>query len=125
MYLLKTQEDQQLFQLVNTPSNGKKSSWSTIASQMPHPRTAKQCRERYVNNLNPDRKKSAWTAEEDDTIMKLQAKLGTQWTKIADREYAFVLFGMYWFLVQNHPSNHICTLLSAIFYYSNSNARPY
>ena len=49
-------------------------------------RTAKQCRERYVNNLDPDRKKGAWTEEEDEIIMKLQAELGTQWSKISAGE---------------------------------------
>lgn len=61
-------------------------------------RTAKQCRERYVNNLDPDRKKGAWTEEEDEIIMKLQAELGTQWSKISAGEspsfspYVFVYY---------------------------------
>ena len=76
------QEDKRLTHLVNSSW---KTSWSIISQQMPD-RTAKQCRERYVNNLDPDRKKGAWTEEEDEIIMKLQAELGTQWSKISAGE---------------------------------------
>ena len=61
-------------------------------------RTAKQCRERYVNNLDPDRKKGAWTEEEDEIIMKLQAELGTQWSKISAGESVFPPYVLYIFL---------------------------
>ena len=79
---LELKEDKRLTHLVNSSW---KTSWSIISQQMPD-RTAKQCRERYVNNLDPDRKKGAWTEEEDDIIMKLQAELGTQWSKISAGE---------------------------------------
>ena len=50
------------------------------------PRTAKQCRERYVNNIDPNRKKGNWTAEEDEIIFKLVDDLGTKWSKISARK---------------------------------------
>ena len=46
-------------------------------------RTGKQCRERWCNNLDPSLKKGAWTAEEDQIILKMHAKLGTRWAEIA------------------------------------------
>lgn len=72
-------EDERLIELVKE-YGGK--HWSRIASMLPG-RTGKQCRERWCNNLNPSLKKGAWTAEEDDIILKMHAKLGTRWAEIA------------------------------------------
>jgi len=44
-------------------------------------RTGKQCRERYINHLDPDMKKTAWTVEEDDVIRELFPELGTKWSQ--------------------------------------------
>eukprot|EP01031_Cornospumella_fuschlensis_P043576 gene43576-53283_t len=44
----------------------------------------KQCRERFLNHLNPDIKKTAWTDDEDALIMKLHEKLGNHWCQYTD-----------------------------------------
>lgn len=72
-------EDTQLIELVRQ-YGGK--HWARIASMLPG-RTGKQCRERWCNNLDPSLKKGAWTAEEDQIILKMHAKLGTRWAEIA------------------------------------------
>ena len=72
-------EDAQLVELVKQ-YGGK--HWARIASLLPG-RTGKQCRERWCNNLDPSLKKGAWTAEEDQTILEMHAKLGTRWAEIA------------------------------------------
>ena len=59
--------------------------WQSVSEGLA-PRTAKQCRERYVNNIDPDRKKGNWTAEEDEIIFKLVDDLGTKWSKISARK---------------------------------------
>lgn len=46
-------------------------------------RTGKQCRERYVNHLNPRLKHSEFTPLEDATIWRLYATIGTQWAKMS------------------------------------------
>lgn len=47
-------------------------------------RTAKQCRERYNNHVDPAIKKDKiWTAEEDSLVMKLHAEHHNQFAKIA------------------------------------------
>lgn len=74
-----TNEDAQLVELVRQ-YGGK--HWARIASMLPG-RTGKQCRERWCNNLDPTLKKGAWTAEEDQIILELHAKLGTRWAEIA------------------------------------------
>jgi len=44
-------------------------------------RTGKQCRERYINHLDPDIKKTAWSPEEDDVIRDLFPEVGTKWSQ--------------------------------------------
>lgn len=46
-------------------------------------RNSKQCRERYVNHLQPDIKKGHWTEEEDNTIIRLQSEMGNAWSTIS------------------------------------------
>lgn len=72
-------EDAQLVELVSQ-YGGK--HWAHIASMLPG-RTGKQCRERWCNNLDPTLKKGAWSAEEDQIILQMHAKLGTRWAEIA------------------------------------------
>ena len=61
-------------------------NWSELSCQMEN-RTAKQCRERYINSLKPSLKKNGkkgqWTEEEDDNIIRMQAEFGNQWSKIS------------------------------------------
>lgn len=78
------EEDAKLAQLVGSvdyPSSTR-IIWTDVAEKFVG-RTAKQCRERYTNNLKPGAKKGYWTEEEDNHIMTLQAVFGNQWSKIA------------------------------------------
>lgn len=72
-------------------------TWVAVSEGLP-PRTAKQCRERYVNNIDPNRKKGNWTAEEDEMIFKLVDDLGTQWCKISARK-SILSFANFCFLM--------------------------
>jgi len=56
--------------------------WSIVAQSMPD-RTGKQCRERYVNHLNPRLKNSEWSPTEDATIFHLYNSVGSQWAKMS------------------------------------------
>eukprot|EP00957_Ditylum_brightwellii_P210314 15364828-Ditylum_brightwellii.AAC.1 len=79
-------EDEQLKGLVTSLHDGEKEKtikWAVIAAKMDN-RTGKQCRERWHNHLRPDLKKGEWTKEEDELIVKLQAKMGNQWSKITN-----------------------------------------
>ena len=56
--------------------------WSQIADQLPG-RIGEHVRDRYVNFLDPELKKSPWTKEEDKILYAQQKILGNKWTAIA------------------------------------------
>lgn len=72
------EEDQKLVQLVNQYGAKK---WSVIASKMAG-RISKQCRERWVNALNPEINKGPWTEDEDYIIEKAHEQFGNKWSRI-------------------------------------------
>ena len=56
--------------------------WSVVAQSLPD-RTGKQCRERYVNHLNPRLKTSDWNPVEDSTIFHLYNSIGSHWSSMS------------------------------------------
>ncbi|OWZ04172.1 Myb-like DNA-binding protein [Phytophthora megakarya] len=58
-------------------------SWGEVAAHIPG-RTAKQCRERWRNHLDPSINKSPFTPEEDTMIQEGFEKMGNRWTQIAE-----------------------------------------
>ena len=57
-------------------------SWTKLAQMLPG-RIGKQCRERWLNHLNPDINKGPWTPEEDQQLLILHEQFGNHWSKIA------------------------------------------
>lgn len=57
-------------------------NWSEIARFIPK-RSSKQCRERWVNHLNPDVNKGEWTAEEDELLWEYQKEMPRKWAHLA------------------------------------------
>ena len=74
------EEDLHLLELIKT--QGDPIKWSKIADSMSE-RTGKQCRERYVNHLNPNLKNTDWSPSEDATIFHLFNSMGSQWAKMS------------------------------------------
>lgn len=74
------EEDSQLLSMVQNMRMPMK--WSLVAQSMPD-RTGKQCRERYVNHLNPRLKNCDWSPMEDATIFHLYNTCGSQWAKMS------------------------------------------
>ncbi|PKS11621.1 hypothetical protein jhhlp_001772 [Lomentospora prolificans] len=76
-----SQEDQMLLKLVDShgPSN-----WVVIAHSL-GTRSAKQCRERYHQNLKPTLDHSPIRPEEAEIIEKLVSQIGHRWAEIARR----------------------------------------
>jgi len=56
--------------------------WGVVSARL-QTRSAKQCRERYHNHLQPNIKKGGWSSEEDSIIFSMQPEVGNQWAKIA------------------------------------------
>mmetsp|Transcript_14748 Transcript_14748/g.36082 ORF Transcript_14748/g.36082 Transcript_14748/m.36082 type:complete len:652 (+) Transcript_14748:405-2360(+) len=74
------EEDSLLLSIVQSMKMPMK--WSVVAQQLPE-RTGKQCRERYVNHLNPRLKVTDWTPLEDATIFHLYNTMGSHWAKMS------------------------------------------
>jgi hypothetical protein len=72
------EEDELLAELMNTNEQKK---WKEIAVHLPD-KTAKQCRERWHNNLNPLIKKEEWTEEEERILFEKQKEFGNKWSFI-------------------------------------------
>jgi hypothetical protein len=75
-----TPEEDQL--IVNYVSQQGPRSWPHITALLPN-RSAKQCRERWFNHLDPSLMKSEWTQHEDELIFQQYQTLGTKWSVIA------------------------------------------
>ncbi|PUZ48696.1 hypothetical protein GQ55_7G267100 [Panicum hallii var. hallii] len=58
-------------------------NWRALPKQAGLLRCGKSCRLRWINYLRPDLKRGNFTAEEEETIIKLHGMLGNKWSKIA------------------------------------------
>lgn len=82
------EEDAILRRLVNEQlsslgeGNGKRIVWNKV-SQGFKGRSCKQCRERWINHLDPDVKKSEWTQDEDVMLLRFYETMPSKWAKIA------------------------------------------
>ncbi|EER10036.1 myb, putative [Perkinsus marinus ATCC 50983] len=80
------EEDELIRQAV--ASNGTK-NWTLIAEALTRlhkntiTRTAKQCRERWHNHLDPKVDKRPWTEEEHRIIFEAHNRFGNRWAEIA------------------------------------------
>lgn len=56
--------------------------WAKIAAFLPG-RQGKQCRERFVNHLDPELKKGEWTDDEEAILIAMHEHHGNRWANIA------------------------------------------
>jgi hypothetical protein len=73
------QEDEVIISYVQM--NGCK-AWTKLAKMLPG-RIGKQCRERWMNHLDPQISRDPWTPEEDQMLVSLHDQYGNSWSKIA------------------------------------------
>jgi hypothetical protein len=57
-------------------------NWHRIANLIPG-RSARQCRERWTNYLNPDLFNGEWTADDDRMLLARYDEIGPKWVVIA------------------------------------------
>jgi hypothetical protein len=56
--------------------------WAKIAQHLPG-RQGKQCRERFVNHLDPALKKGEWTDDEEAILIAMHEHHGNRWANIS------------------------------------------
>jgi hypothetical protein len=56
--------------------------WAKIAAHLPG-RQGKQCRERFVNHLDPELKKGEWTDDEEAVLIAMHQTYGNRWANIS------------------------------------------
>ena len=68
----------------NGPSGGehKYPQWTDIANLVPD-RVAKQCRERWLNHLDPAINRLAWAPAENELLLARYDKFGSSWAEIS------------------------------------------
>ncbi|KAG8880706.1 hypothetical protein FRB97_000582 [Tulasnella sp. 331] len=84
--------------------NNKK--WKKVAALVPG-RTNSQCRERWVNYLDPSISKDDWTAEEDKMLVSLKES-GSKWVEVAaalDGRTDYQCMTRYKHIMDNKPSS--------------------
>lgn len=74
------EEDDQLTEIVERIGTN---DWELVSREMKK-RTARQCRERWINYLSPELRNDPWTEEEDKLLDELYAEMGSRWHKIAE-----------------------------------------
>ncbi|GJZ71299.1 zinc finger, PHD-type containing protein [Tanacetum coccineum] len=57
--------------------------WKLISEQLPG-RSGKSCRLRWLNHLNPNVKKTDFTIQENDILIRVHEIFGNKWTQIAE-----------------------------------------
>ncbi|KAI9352811.1 Homeodomain-like protein, partial [Obelidium mucronatum] len=72
-------EDEKLVEAVNIHGLN---SWTKVSGHV-ETRNDAQCRERYLNTLNPDLKRGDFSKQENDLLLELVAKHGPKWAKVA------------------------------------------
>lgn len=76
-------EDEELIRLIR---EGGTKQWSNIAIELNQnlqvQRNGKQCRERWVNFLNPEIKRDPFSLEEDLLILQKRLDIGNKWSEI-------------------------------------------
>ncbi|CAD8147770.1 unnamed protein product [Paramecium pentaurelia] len=82
------EEDQKLFEIImkyQSADQGQK--WSLISQELNQNssvyRSSKQCRERWLNHLNPKISKEPWTDDEDIKLLQTVKEIGRRWSEIS------------------------------------------
>ncbi|XP_057425335.1 transcription factor MYB30-like [Lotus japonicus] len=74
------EEDEILTSYIQKHGHG---NWRALPKQAGLLRCGKSCRLRWINYLRPDIKRGNFTAEEEESIIKLHEMLGNRWSAIA------------------------------------------
>ncbi|KAF4574305.1 hypothetical protein EYR40_005976 [Pleurotus pulmonarius] len=76
------EEDERLTEAVELHGN----KWSLVAA-MVRTRNNDQCAKRWIDTLNPQIDRSAWSSEEDAQLLRAVDELGKSWKKIVETHF--------------------------------------
>lgn len=74
-------------------------NWNAVQKHSGLSRCGKSCRLRWANHLRPNLKKGAFTADEEQMIAKLHAKMGNKWARMAAHVSILSIFVCCTFLI--------------------------
>ncbi|GKY94210.1 hypothetical protein MPSEU_000386900 [Mayamaea pseudoterrestris] len=78
------EEDERLVKIVGTTiDDPMQCKWPNVAKCMGNGRTAKQCRDRWLNYLRPGIKKGSWSSEEEMLLSDMYDSFGPKWMAMA------------------------------------------
>nr|AGN52196.1 MYB-related transcription factor [Salvia miltiorrhiza] len=77
-----TSEDLLLLEYVKKHGEG---NWNAVQRNSGLMRCGKSCRLRWANHLRPHLKKGAFSADEENLIVELHAKMGNKWARMASQ----------------------------------------
>ena len=56
-------------------------NWSSVSEMIPT-KNGKQCRERWINHIDPAINREPWTHEDDMSLIEAHSRLGNRWTEL-------------------------------------------
>ena len=56
-------------------------NWSSVSEMIPT-KNGKQCRERWINHIDPAINREPWTHEDDMALIEAHSRLGNRWTEL-------------------------------------------
>lgn len=62
-------------------------NWSNVAKMIPT-KNGKQCRERWINHIDPAINREPWTHEDDMKLIEAHSRIGNKWTDLGARQTA-------------------------------------
>lgn len=70
--------------LTDLCTENKNINWTLISKNLKD-RTPKQCRERWLNQLDPNIHNTSWTTDDDKLLVELHEEFGNRWSLISSR----------------------------------------
>jgi hypothetical protein len=62
-------------------------NWSSVSKMIPT-KNGKQCRERWINHIDPAINREPWTHEDDMKLIEAHSRIGNKWTDLGARQAA-------------------------------------
>eukprot|EP01043_Picozoa_sp_COSAG02_P040120 COSAG02_NODE_3220_length_7154_cov_12.889157_5_plen_187_part_00 len=62
-------------------------NWSNVSKMIPT-KNGKQCRERWINHIDPAINREPWTHEDDMKLIEAHSRIGNKWTDLGARQTA-------------------------------------